>query len=422
MTVSLRFFCTFVSFLADMSMFLSVYVFNPDYDMAMANFTPYYKAPAEIIRMAADLSVLPVWFADEGCGVKVDSLERVDLLHRQLFEVCRRREDCPACSQWFDSVTWMDKWISAHYMPWGWTPSLVHRLRQEGVEDCYLPSFEKLCRIRYLSSRQRCLEVLPVFSDLSGICGEMRWCTNLQEVENFIREKGDIILKAPWSGSGRGLWKISSASWNSSLASWVSRILKVQGGIMAEPIYNKVVDFAMEFIADGEGVRFMGYSCFETDVHGNYKANCLMSNSAIEEKLSHYVPVDLLCKLRVTLEQVLTHLLGQDYQGYLGVDMMVCRDKHGFQVHPCVEINLRMNMGVLSRILYDRYVHPLSEGEYVVEHYTCDGAALSFHQDMVKNYPLGWKDQKIEKGYLPLTPVREDTRFQAYLLVKRQDV
>ena len=399
-------------------MFLSVYVFNPDYDMAMANFTPYYKAPAEIIRMAADLSVLPVWFADEVCGVKVDGLERVELFYRQLSEVCRTEVSWKKCFRWAGSTGWTDKWISAHYMPWGWTPNLVHRLRQEGVEDCYLPSFEKLCRIRYLSSRQRCLEVLPAFSGWIGICGEMKWCTGLQEVEDFIYAKGNVILKAPWSGSGRGLWKVSTESWNPSLSGWVSRILKVQGGIMVEPIYDKVVDFAMEFIADEEGVRFCGYSYFETDVHGNYKANCLMSNSAIEEKLSHYVSVDLLCKVRDTLEQVLSHLLGQDYQGYLGVDMMVCREGQGFRIHPCVEINLRMNMGVLSRILYDRYVHPLSEGEYVVEHYTCDSAALSFHRDMVKDYPLEWKEQKIEKGYLPLTPVREDTRFQAYLLVK----
>lgn len=402
-------------------MFLSVYVFNPDYDMAMANFTPYYKAPAEIIRMAADLSVLPVWFADEGCGVKVDGLERVELFYCQLLEVCRTEESWKKCFRWAGSTGWTDKWISAHYMPWGWTPSLVHRLRQEGVEDCYLLSFEKLCRIRYLSSRQRCLEVLPAFSGWIGICGEMKWCTGLQEVEDFIYAKGNVILKAPWSGSGRGLWKVSTESWNPSLSGWVSRILKVQGGIMVEPIYDKVVDFAMEFIADEEGVRFCGYSYFETDVHGNYKANCLMSNSAIEEKLSHYVSVDLLCKVRDTLEQVLSHLLGQDYQGYLGVDMMVCREGQGFRIHPCVEINLRMNMGVLSRILYDRYVHPLSEGEYVVEHYTCDGAALSFHRDMVKDYPLEWKEQKIEKGYLPLTPVRKDTRFQAYLLVKRTE-
>ena len=52
-------------------MFPNVYLFNPDYDMAMADFTPYYKSPAEIMRMIADLSVLPWWFAEEGNCVKV---------------------------------------------------------------------------------------------------------------------------------------------------------------------------------------------------------------------------------------------------------------------------------------------------------------------------------------------------------------
>ena len=37
----------------------TVFLFNPENDMALANFTPYYKVPAEIQRMAADLSVLP---------------------------------------------------------------------------------------------------------------------------------------------------------------------------------------------------------------------------------------------------------------------------------------------------------------------------------------------------------------------------
>lgn len=54
-------------------------LFNPDYDMAMADFTPYYKSPAEIMRMIADLSVLPWWFAEEGNCVKVENMALVSL-------------------------------------------------------------------------------------------------------------------------------------------------------------------------------------------------------------------------------------------------------------------------------------------------------------------------------------------------------
>ncbi len=396
-----------------------VYLFNPDYDMAMANFTPYYKAPAEILRMAADLSVLPVWFAGEGSGVKVDCLERVALFRCQLGEICPEGEGREILSGLLSSVDWTAQWPSAHYVPWGWTLALVHRLRLEGVDEEFLPTAEEMQRIRYLSSRERCLEILPAFAGWEGICGEMKACKQLTEVDTFIREKGQVILKAPWSGSGRGLWKVSAASWNAQLAGWASRILKVQGRLMAEPIYDKVADFAMEFFSDENGeVRFVGYSYFETDVHGNYKANRLLSNTAIEERLSRYVSLERLSCIGACLEASLKKLLGQAYQGYLGVDMMVCRMEDGHRIHPCVEINLRMNMGVLSRILYDRYVHPLSEGEYVVEHYVREGEALLFHREMVERYPLEWKDGKVASGYLPLTPVREDTRFQAYLRVE----
>lgn len=52
--------------------------------------------------------------------------------------------------------------------------------------------------------------------------------------------------------------------------------------------------------------------------------------------------------------------LGTEYAGYLGVDMMICRFAllPEFRIHPCVEINLRMNMGLVSRMLYDRMYDP----------------------------------------------------------------
>lgn len=140
----------------------------------------------------------------------------------------------------------------------------------------------------------------------------MKGCQSLCEVENFIKERKQVILKAPWSGSGRGLWKVSSESWNTQLAGWASRIMKVQGVLMAEPIYDKVADFAMEFLMTEEGeFRFVGYSYFDTDVHGNYKANRLMSNAAIEEELSHFVSLELLWQVRSCLEEVLKKCWGK---------------------------------------------------------------------------------------------------------------
>lgn len=401
-------------------MFPDVYLFNPDYDMAMANFTPYYKSPEKIMRMIADLSVLPWWFAEKGSCVKVENMYLVSLLQEQLKESCGGNLEM---ERMLDSllprVGWTVEWPSTHYIPWGWTPSLVYQLRQAGVEEGFLPSAEAVRRFRFLSSRLRCLEVLPELVIIDGACGEMKACVSLPELEAFLQEREELVLKAPWSGSGRGLLKVCSASWNAQLAGWAARILRVQGAVMAEPIYDKVVDFAMEFYAGKQnGVRFVGYSLFETDIHGNYKLNFLLLSAEIEKRLSEYVSRKVLHEVRSRLLFTLRQLLKDDYEGYLGVDMMVCRVAGKYMVHPCVEINLRMNMGVVSRLFFDRYVSPFSSGQYIVEHYAAEGEALENHHRYLSDYPLKIsQDGRILQGYLPLTPVQSETHYQVYVVV-----
>jgi hypothetical protein len=90
----------------------------------------------------------------------------------------------------------------------------------------------------------------------------------------------------------------------------------------------------------------------------------------------------------------------------------------GYAVHPCVEINLRMNMGVVSRLFFDRYVSPESCGRYIIEYYPHEGDALCFHEEMKREHPLCVRDGKIKEGYLSLTPVFGDTAYQIFVLVK----
>lgn len=42
---------------------MKLYVFNPDADMALGNNEENYMAPATIRRMAEDLALLPIWYA-----------------------------------------------------------------------------------------------------------------------------------------------------------------------------------------------------------------------------------------------------------------------------------------------------------------------------------------------------------------------
>ena len=79
-----------------------------------------------------------------------------------------------------------------------------------------------------------------------------------------------------------------------------------------------------------------------------------MSRAKAERNLLEYIPVEEIYKLRDRLEQELSLRFGTIYNGYLGVDMMICRFPGSpvYRIHPCVEINLRMNMGVVARHIY----------------------------------------------------------------------
>lgn len=381
-----------------------MYCFNPNHDMALADGRPYYRPPAGIAGMERDLCLLPVWYAPAGSVVKVADEESAR----------RWLADLPL----HVPVEVAAEWQSAALCPWGWNPALAEQLRQAGlqVENC--PSPEQLARIRYLSSRERCIGLQRSMRVLPGVGGEAVACTDLRAVLRQVNAYGDALLKAPWSGSGRGLVRVSAASWSANVEGWAARVLRTQGTLMVEPIYNKVRDFAMEFRCESDGrVMFGGYSLFETDAHGNYKLNRLLSDGAIEERLAQEVPLSLLHTVRQHLAICLQRLIDSSYTGWLGVDMMVCREGEGYWLHPCVEVNLRMNMGVVARHLFDRYVHPAASGLFQVEYFTADGDALRSDRERKRSAPPVVEDGRLKRGYLSLTPVGESTRYQAFVLL-----
>ena len=113
---------------------------------------------------------------------------------------------------------------------------------------------------------------------------------------------------------------------------------------MIEPRYNKMCDFAMEFVSTPDGgVRYCGLSVFKT-LNAQYTGNVVGSERFKRDLLSRYVSETLLDDIASRLEHNLTAML----------DMMVVAGAEGdrFLLHPCVEINLRRTMGHLALSLY----------------------------------------------------------------------
>lgn len=372
-----------------------LYLFNPENDMALASGSPYYMAPASAKKMATDLATLPAWYADVGSMVWVTDSRQVEWLRTG----CR----LPLA---VEGVTAVPEW-GGEVVPWGWNPALLHRLGTSFVGAVDMEA------VRALSSRKTAVELLPKLR-LKGTEGESYWLTSVPDVCQFSALHDKVLLKAPWSGSGKGIQPLSGQP-DDNLKGWMKRVIVSQGGIVGEPFYQKVKDFAMEFHVSDCEVTFAGYSLFEADARGIYKENRLASDVAIERELSAYVDTSLLHELQDKLLQELTDLLKGSYQGYLGVDMMIVRTSAGYAVYPCVEVNLRMNMGVVSRIFFDRWVCADACGRYVIEYYAGKGEALLFHERMKEKHSPVMEKERIRSGYLSLTPVFEDTNYQIYV-------
>lgn len=372
--------------------------------MALASGSPYYMPPASAKKMAADLASLPGWYAQAGSDVLVAENRQVEWMQKEC------RFPLP--------MGWVDGGLSDYeaILAWGWSPALLHALGEKGVVSGIPYTKEQVAFVRELSGRGTAVKLLSELR-VEGTLGESFWLTSLDEVMAFSSRFDKVLLKAPWSGSGKGIQPLSGKP-DDNLCGWIRRIIASQGGVVGEPFYEKVVDFAMEFQVEAGRVSFVGYSLFEADKRGIYKENWLASDVDIERCLTKYVSSAILAEVRCRLMHELAFKAGEGYQGYLGVDMMICRTTGGYALHPCVEINWRMNMGVVSRLFYDRYMSPCSHGRYVIDYYVHPQEAESFHERMKREYPLKIEGERIVEGYLSLTPVFEDTSYQIYVIIE----
>lgn len=389
-----------------------LYIFNPEHDLALANSEANYMAPASARQMASDLALLPVWYAEAGSAVLAPSAYHADFLKamKELLDIDVTLVTEPEVA---DEAGW-------EFIPWGWDPALRKRLLTLGADRAALPSEEYMGVLRERSHRLQAVRLLPELQLNEYFCGESFYWTTLTECGVFVEGREACLLKAPLSGSGKGLnW--CKGIFTTFISGWCAHVAASQGGVVGEPIYNKVEDFAMEFYADGRGrVTFAGYSIFHTGGSGMYAGNDLLSDEKILQKLSAYVPQGEFIRLRTRLEEELSALFGGFYHGYLGVDMMICHfpdEAPVYRIHPCVEINLRMNMGVVARLLTDRYLDADAEGVFRIDYYPLAGQALEEHRQMSASFPLSIENNRVCDGYLPLVPVTSQSRYRAFLLL-----
>ena len=282
-----------------------IYIFNPEHDLCIANGDENFVPPRSAVG-----------FAKENMDLS-EFLKRPNKQHRQI-------------------------------APWGWNHSLKKRLINEGVDPSTLPSEEELQFIRTHSRREFALDV---HSRLSCVHPQVMGpdyriaATSIGEIDAFISANGSAVLKSPLSGSGKGI-RFVRERLSESDEGWCRRTLDKQGAVIVERRFEIIKECAMLFECHHEGIDFIGYSLFESR-NGAYSRNILASNEEIEDIIAGYIPRDTLTAIREGLTTILSDTLVGHYEGFLGVDQIVCQADSPALV-PVSEINLRMTIGLIS--------------------------------------------------------------------------
>lgn len=341
---------------------MTIRIFNPEHDIALASGQERFTAPHAGRQLRSDLSFLPALWSEDGDVVVVDDIDAAGTLYAK----CRsaRKPTVEFCT--FEQLPKLMEDVKdeeVHVEPWGWDAAIRFQFAKAGVEKSLLPDRKVIDEVRRLSNRKITVELLPELRRgiESDTCGEAVYIADYDDFTALLLKRKNLVVKAPWSSSGRGIRYFmegtDAPTTRDNANSWVRNVIAQQGGVMIEPLYAKVKDFALEFQSGDDGrIMYKGLSLFNT-LKAAYTGNLLATENEKREIVSQYVKLNLLDDVIQRLENLLSACLKDITDSLpnicLGVDMMIVakEDGEGFLLHPCVEVNLRRTMGHVALAL-----------------------------------------------------------------------
>lgn len=313
-----------------------IYFFNPDNDVALAadpraRFTP----PAAALELRRSGALLPMWWSGEGDEVLVESeaalagAERLRARHGGLTGRAVRIASAGCAAS-----------------PWGWSATSARIMSEAGAAG--VPSAERIERLRAISHRRTSITLARAMgADERIVARECR--TEREAIEAIDALGGRAMVKQPWSSSGRGVMAADEMS-HEKLKAVIGGTIRRQGSIMVEPHLRREADFAALLLSDGQRVEWRGVSVFATDGAGTYCGNIVAPQSELLKRIEPDITEAV-----AGAERYLTATVAPHYSGWMGVDMLAYRDERGrLQLDPCVELNLRMTMGVAAMLLHEK--------------------------------------------------------------------
>ena len=394
-----------------------IHYFNPGHETAVLHASKHYHPPVHVAKMQADLAFLPAWYASDGDFVCMEANLPDDFI--PLNNTVK-----PIIPD--DFITNPNQFISSEISLWGISPASVHffeRINAERKLSLQIPEWKE--DFRFLGSRWASQKILShLMNVIPGIEKQIlpRFFSDINEIEKQIIESREKQLaKSPYSSSGRGLLWFPSGKLRQSEKQILKGMLKKQSAVSLEKALDKRLDFSMHFETKANGeTAFAGYSVFQTTARGAYEKSRLAGQPILEKQITDFIGNDSLFQTQIALTEIIREMYAPYYTGNIGVDMLAYQSEGRYKLHPCVEINMRKSMGYLAICLFEKYLHPDSQGEFFTEYNPNPQITVQKHKAQQKQYPLITdKRNLIRSGYLNLCPVTETTNFHAYILVER---
>lgn len=394
-----------------------LFYFNPTCEMAIANGSATYTPPKHLEKFRNDLSILPIYFGDAQDVVLIDGtvpkefLERLKNIGWNLPWVVNKSEDIPT-----------DLLPLKKLSPWGWSPAIIRRMHSytnlldESSKSAQAAIWNDEYKV--MMSRltgQKLSQLLKNALLPKGHISIPKVALRVDSMSQLIKLEREmtspILLKTPWSASGRGLFKIRSREENVLENNWIKSKFKQQGFLMVEPFLNKIQDLSFHFKKEDGRVVFLGTTFFKSESDGRFMG-CYIGFPKLEV-FNDFPLQEVIEQASNLLHNSLCDLKEiEDFNGYIGVDaMLFFDDQDVVKLHPCIEVNLRYTMGLLNLFLRKR-VHPDATGFWNIKAVDdLEASVLSATDNLI------FKDDLLVSGKLALTPPPKDGGFMAVLTV-----
>jgi len=388
-----------------------LYIFNPTNELAIADGGRGYIPSKYLAEFESNLDALPFIFATPDDFVLVDSIPDKSWL--ESFSL--KRVPLPKFLKKEDLISLIQSQeiVIEDITPWGWSPRMIKRveeiIRLSPNIDLSSPNYKWTPKHKSIYGRETALKALKFVVQnypnrkmlIPDNLFPVKACT-IDQVEEFLKLNQNIVVKSPHSSSGKGVLMLQKPVLNKQNIDWILGAIKHSGYVMLEPYFNILNHFSIQFYIDNEQCRRVAFGAFSCNTKGGYECNYISGVEVLPKVKQFVYALDIKLIADILSDALKKLEIGNYYNGYLGVDMFLCEHQNGrLFLHPCVEINLRQNMGLVSHYL-SPWIADNRVGRFRIINKT--NAPNNDIMGFINSNSSQWSQNRLQGGLIALTP------------------